>query len=107
LFDVGARLRQLRINAGLTTKQLAEAVGVGQSFISQVENNVSGIKLQTLEAICKALGVTLSEFFREDPEELPMDIRQLVQLAKELSPEQRHHLTRFLESLLTNSPRKE
>ncbi|WP_049784351.1 helix-turn-helix domain-containing protein [Alicyclobacillus acidocaldarius] len=100
MFDVGARLRSLRMAAGLTTKQLAEAVGVHQSFISQVENNASGIKLQTLESICDFLGISLAEFFSDhSPNELPTDLLQLMRAASNLTVDQRVQLTKFLESL--------
>jgi len=103
VFDVGARLRSLRTAAGLTTKQLADAVGVHQSFISQVENNSSGIKLQTLESICDFLGISLAEFFGEpSTNELPTDLMQLVRAASNLTIEQRVQLTKFLESLASS-----
>ncbi|TET67120.1 MAG: XRE family transcriptional regulator, partial [Dehalococcoidia bacterium] len=36
----GARLRELRILAGLTQRELAEKIGVDFSYLSKIENGV-------------------------------------------------------------------
>ncbi len=60
---IGARLRQLRREAGLTTQQLADRVGVTQSQISQVETGRSAASIVTLFKISRALNMTLGEIF--------------------------------------------
>ncbi len=60
---IGARLRQLRREAGLTTQQLADRVGVTQSQISQVETGRSAASIVTLYKIARALNMSLGEIF--------------------------------------------
>lgn len=58
-------LRQRRLMAGLTQKQLASAIGVPQSFVSKYEAGERRLDLVELEAICRALGVSLQELLRQ------------------------------------------
>jgi DNA-binding NtrC family response regulator len=58
---IGARLRQLRREQGLTTQQLANRVGVTQSQISQVETGRSAASVVTLYKIAQAFEMSLSE----------------------------------------------
>ena len=57
-----ALLVELRKNAGLRQTELAARLGCPQSFVSKYESGQRRLDLVELEAICKALGVTLAEF---------------------------------------------
>lgn len=57
----GDRLRQLRVAAGLNQKQLAMKSGVGQSSISDFENNKKSMSAEFLASIAKVLK-TSSEY---------------------------------------------
>jgi DNA-binding NtrC family response regulator len=59
--SIGARLRQLRREQGLTTQQLANRVGVTQSQISQVETGRSAASVVTLYKIAQAFEMSLAE----------------------------------------------
>lgn len=52
---IAIRLAELRKNAKLSQKELAEKIGVSQSAISQIENTES-LQLATLSTYVKALG---------------------------------------------------
>jgi transcriptional regulator with XRE-family HTH domain len=60
---IGEALRKLRLERGLTLKQLAEACGLSVSFLSQAERGLSSISVATLERVAAALGLSLREFF--------------------------------------------
>jgi len=61
---LGARVRQLRMASGrLSQEQLAFRAGFDPSFLGRLERGETGVTVATLAAICKALGVTLREFF--------------------------------------------
>lgn len=54
-------LRKMRLDAGQTVAGLARATGISGSMISNVENqskNLSGVRAQTIETLCSALGAT-------------------------------------------------
>ena len=58
-----ARLKVLRMHAGLTQAQLAEKSGVSQSQISSIENGDYNVRLQTLALIADALNIDMTDFF--------------------------------------------
>lgn len=65
-FDIGARLRELRVQAGLSQRQLAEAAGVPHGQISMVETNRSSPSVASLRRILGGLSHSMSEFFEPD-----------------------------------------
>lgn len=51
-------IKRLRAAKGLTQKQLAEAVGVSQGFIGQLESDrITSLRVESLFALSRALGV--------------------------------------------------
>jgi transcriptional regulator with XRE-family HTH domain len=61
---LAALLRQTRIEAKLTQEQVAESIGQTQSYVSKYENGEQRLDLIELEAVCKAVGIPLTEFVR-------------------------------------------
>jgi len=59
---LAALLRQVRANANLTQSQLAEKIGQTQSYVSKYENGEQRLDLIELELVCKAVGVSLTDF---------------------------------------------
>jgi transcriptional regulator with XRE-family HTH domain len=64
---VGARVRSLRRERGLTIEQLAAATGLTKGFISQLERDRTAPSLSSIARICDALGVRLSHIFEAEP----------------------------------------
>ena len=80
---VGRRIRDLRKRRGLTQAQLAEATGLLQSQISQIESGVrrgSTIQLDAARSIAFVLGVSLDALAG-----LPTDDPESEQLAAALA----------------------
>ncbi|MDJ0751765.1 MAG: helix-turn-helix transcriptional regulator [Woeseiaceae bacterium] len=66
--QLGQRLRTLRKRSGLTSKDLALAVGTTQSHLCAIENGrVEGPRLKLLKALASYFGMTVSEFLGETP----------------------------------------
>lgn len=57
-----ALLRQVRVEAGLTQKQLAERLDTPHSRISDYERGVRRLDLIQLRQYCEAVGLTLCDF---------------------------------------------
>ena len=57
-------LRTVRHEAGLTQKQLAEALGLEQTIVSKLEHGIRRLDLLELDAICAVTGTSLEEFLR-------------------------------------------
>lgn len=70
---VGAQIRVKRKQARLTLKQLAGAVGISASALSQIETDKAQPSLVTLYAIVTRLGVSLDEIFPPVAAEPPGD----------------------------------
>ena len=68
LEKTGKRIQELRKERNMTITALADAADTSRSLISQIEGGYTCPSLQTLEKIVKALGITLSEFFKDIPE---------------------------------------
>lgn len=63
---VGARVRSLREQAGLSLRDLAERSGVSATTLSQVERGNSSPTLTVAERIAAGLGLSLSRLLRLD-----------------------------------------
>jgi len=61
---VGARIRDLRLEKGLSQEELALAAGLDRSYIGGVERGERNIAVMNLKKIANALGVSLSELAR-------------------------------------------
>ena len=62
--QVGANVREVRTQRGLTLAELAEAAGLSKGFVSQVENDKTSPSLDTLERLADALSVAVVELLR-------------------------------------------
>lgn len=60
---LGAKIRMLRKERGLTLKQLANKTGLSVSLISQIELGKSAASVSTLRKLAAALGVSMSSLF--------------------------------------------
>lgn len=65
---VGARLRRLRKDRGLTLRALAGRTGLSIGFLSQVERGISTIGLTALGGVAKALDCKLTDFYGPEDE---------------------------------------
>mgnify|MGYP002650839039 FL=1 len=54
---------QARINKNMTLKQLEAATGIGKTTLNNIENGLVSPTLVQLEAIARALDVTMIELF--------------------------------------------
>ncbi len=66
--NIGLKVSYFRKRSGLTQEQLAEKMGVGTSFIGQIEapNILKTISLDTLFRIAKTLDVPPHKFLEMD-----------------------------------------
>jgi transcriptional regulator with XRE-family HTH domain len=65
-FDVGTRLKQLRLQFNMSQRQLAESAGVPHGQISMIETNRSSPSVASLRKILGGFGISMSEFFEPD-----------------------------------------
>ncbi len=60
---IGGRIRELRRAQGRTLQDVASAVGISVSYLSQIERDVSRLPIAVLKEIAVALGVHMNWFF--------------------------------------------
>lgn len=90
--DVLGKLHKLLDERGWTDYRLAQMSGLHESTISNIYrwNNIPTIT--TLESICKAFGITLSQFFADDDSdmvEVTPELKELLDAWKPLTPTER------------------
>lgn len=67
LINLGARLRELRVERGMSLSELARQAGVGKGSLSEIESGRRNPTVETLYSICGPLGVPLTALLGEDP----------------------------------------
>jgi transcriptional regulator with XRE-family HTH domain len=65
--QLGARIRALRHSRSMTLRELADAAGVTESFLSQVEREVASPSIASVQRIAGALGLAFAVLFVEEP----------------------------------------
>ena len=84
------RLRQLLTDRGWTEYRLSKECGLSQSTIGNIYRRNTTPSIDTLEIICRAFGISLSQFFAEtDMVELTPELRALFDGWVSLTPEQK------------------
>lgn len=68
-FDVGARLKEIRVAAGLSQRELAARAGVTHGLISMIEQNKNSPSVASLRKILGGVSMTMVDFFHEEAEE--------------------------------------
>ena len=81
--DLGLTIRRLRENRQLSLKEVAARSGLTQSFLSQVERNLTSPSVASLRKVAQAFGVPLTALFQgpttpEDHVVRRKDRRQLI-----------------------------
>lgn len=64
--EIGDRIREIRLEKGLTQKQVAEKAGMADSAIRKYESGKQHPKIETLQRISMALGVDLFALINND-----------------------------------------
>lgn len=62
---IGSKIKELRIEKGLSQMQLGKAVGVSQKAVDYWERCVNEPKASYIIALVKVFDVTFDEFFAE------------------------------------------
>ncbi|MFE0590062.1 helix-turn-helix domain-containing protein [Micromonospora echinospora] len=67
---IGGVLRRLRVRQGRTLREIAEVAGVSVPYLSEVERGRKEASSEVLAAICRALGIRLSDLLEEARDDL-------------------------------------
>lgn len=96
--NVIERIRQLKNERGWTDYKLALEAMVPQSTIASMYERNTPPKLDVLESLCNAFGITLAQFFHEDEttEIVSNDEKILLQAYRRLSNQKKQALLMLL-----------
>lgn len=99
--DIGARIKELRTNKNYKSGEFANLLGISSVFLSYIESGTKKPSYDTLEKICEVLNITLSDFFNEGTEPIPLtpELKELLNNAKDLTPEQIKIFTELFKTL--------
>lgn len=64
---LGPRIRALRQGRRLTLREVADRAGVTESFLSQVERDVTSPSIATVQRISRALDLSIAQLFADEP----------------------------------------
>lgn len=99
--DILTAITNLRLARGWTEYQLAEQSGLPQSTISSWYRKQMTPTVPSLEKICAAYGITLSQLFSEGEEAVTLTEHQQALLEKwsRLSPRQQEAFLRLMDAI--------
>ncbi|MDQ0087596.1 transcriptional regulator with XRE-family HTH domain [Paenibacillus anaericanus] len=87
---VGARIKALRKEQGLSQEALGEKGGFHFSYIGQIERGEKNVSLLSLAKVANALEVNVAQIFAyayEESEQIDVNIQDIVTMLRESSPE--------------------
>lgn len=72
--DVGPRLKQVRLAAGFSQRQLAKRAGVTNSTISMIERSTVSPSVSSLKKVLSGVPMSLVEFFDVETQPEPLQV---------------------------------
>ncbi len=86
LRTIGERVRMVRAGRGMTRKILANASGVSERYLADLEQGAGNASLLVLKQISDAMAVTVADLVRDGPEP-SADLAQATRILQHLSPD--------------------
>ncbi len=99
--DAKEKIQQLMRERGWTIYELAKRSGLSPTTISNMYRRNTQPTIPSLEAMCRAFGITMSQFFLEDgeTEALPDEQRALLRRWASLSPGQKELIFALMQNM--------
>lgn len=92
------RLVELRMNKGVSARDMSLSLGQSAAYINNIENGVNLPSMTLFFYICEYLNVTPQEFFDADTPN-PPKLNELLSAARGLPQDQLEHLTAIAKAL--------
>ena len=98
--DTNEHIQHLMAERNWTKYRLAKEAGLSQSTIANLFNRNTVPSISTLEAVCSAMGITLSQFFAEgNMVELSREQQDMVTQWAALTAEQKNLLYEVIKNM--------
>lgn len=95
-----SRLTQLRIQKGVSARDMSLSLGQSESYINKIENRRTLPSMSGFFYICEYLEITPQEFFHIDAVS-PQKTKELLQAIERLTPKQTEHILAVVNDFLT------
>ena len=104
---LGARMRQLRRQAGIRQRELAKRAGITSAYVSRLENDLNpNVSAKVVYNLSRGLGTSVEDlmmaagFYDTDAAENLPDLATYVMLTTELGAQSIQMITKFVEFLI-------
>lgn len=98
--DVLKKINKMRLDRDWSIYRLSLESGIAQSTLTNMFNRETLPSITTLECICHAFGISMSEFFLDETEQAETaDESELVELYRSLSSEGKQGLMLLLKEI--------
>ncbi len=98
LKEFSDRLARLRIEKGVSAREMSLSIGQAESYINNIENGLSFPSMTGFFYICEYLDITPQEFF-DTGITAPVKVRELTDAVRGLSSAQLDHLIAIAKDL--------
>ena len=95
------RLAELRMQKGISARDMSLSLGQANNYINTIENRKSLPSMQSFFYICEFLNITPQEFFDEGNSN-PQRLREFINEAKKLNDNSLSHLLGLMKELNKN-----
>lgn len=92
------RLTELRIQRGVSARDMSLSLGQSESYINKIENKRTLPSFTGFLYICEYFGISPQEFFNNNAP-APQKTKELMQELEKLSPEQTEHILQIVKDL--------
>lgn len=96
--DFAKRLTELRMNKGVSARDMSLSIGQSASYINNIENGVNLPSMMAFFYICDYLGIEPRDFF-DTKSTNPTKANELLDIAKSLNSEQLDNLIALAKGL--------
>ncbi|MBO4305680.1 MAG: helix-turn-helix domain-containing protein [Clostridia bacterium] len=97
--DIRERLLELQRQRGWSDYKIAKEAGLSPNTVSNIYRRGNTPSLVTLEALCKAFGISTAQFFSEgDMLEVTPELKELFEKWMALTPEQKEAIWNIIKT---------
>lgn len=98
-FSCGRRLRQLRQACGYSQEELALRAEITTAYVGQIERGLKNPTVAVIESLCRAMNLSLAEFFQQEGETGQQDEYYLSQVTRLLAGKSQREKEAYLQLL--------
>lgn len=103
--DFGKRFKQIRLEKGVTEKEMGKAIGHTEKYIKNIENGVTLPTFRHFFRICNYFGITAYLFFRFDID-YPILFNELISECEKLNDDQKGMILNVTKDMIRANERR-